>query len=338
MPLFLPKLAPAEQRYDIAKSYEWNYANAPALPETFVMQPADRTWSLCGVEVNSPVAIAAGPLLNGRWVLHYAAIGYDVVTYKTVRSKAWPCYALPNLAPIEATPSFDDRPIKASDAMNGSWAVSFGMPSASPDLWRFDIEETRRLLPSKKKLAVSVVASPDGDWSIDQVAADYAQCAHWARESGADFIELNLSCPNISTTCGDLFRNAEATKQVVESVRTRISDTPLLIKIGHVTEREQVESIVDSLEKADGIVMINCIPMKVERNGELLFEGNRRGIAGPAIRSHVLEQVRLFGDVIRQNEKKLEVIAVGGISSEDDVEACLDVGAAAVQVATSAMI
>lgn len=352
MSIFLPQFDGSQQHYDTTESYEWNYENAPALPETFVFQPADRSWKLCGVDVNSPVTIAAGPLLNGRWVLHYAAMGFDVLTYKTVRSKAWPCYPLPNLCPIDpssfypgtaqpgaAQPGAATKPAAAqvTQQMHGSWAVSFGMPSTSPDLWRFDVEETRRLLPRQKKLSVSVVASPESDWTSEQVAEDYAQCAYWAQESGADFVELNFSCPNVSNQCGQLFQDFEQSKIVLQRVRERVTDVPILVKIGHVSDRKLIEQTVASMASADALVMINCISNRVEKDGKRLFDGAERGIAGRVIRSSVVKQVETFCEVIQTTDANLEVVAVGGICTSQDVNDCLSCGASGVQLATSAM-
>src|SRR5258706_12511947 len=46
-----------------------------------------------GLKVRSRLGIAAGILLNSKWVAAYAGLGFDVLTYKTVRSSHRPCYA-----------------------------------------------------------------------------------------------------------------------------------------------------------------------------------------------------------------------------------------------------
>lgn len=333
--LFLPELDDKTQRYDISKSYEWNYQNAPALPQDYILQPSERPWTLAGQPVNSPIAIAAGPLLNGRWVLHYAALGYDVLTYKTVRSRSWNCYPPPNLVPIDWNGAEADI-YEAHDSMNGSWAVSFGMPSTSPDLWRFDVEETRRLLPKQKKLSVSVVATPSDGWSSDQLADDYAKCAYWAKESGADFVELNFSCPNVSTQCSQLYLDPTSSKLVTDCVRDRIGSTPLLIKVGQVPT-DQIAATVAAMSSADALVMINCVAAQVRGSDTLMFSGESRGIAGEAIKLAVQDQVASFVAEIAKQGAALEVVAVGGISTKEDVQACLDLGASGIQLATSAM-
>ncbi len=135
-------------------------------------------WTFCGRPVPSPLGIAAGPLLNGRWLLYYAELGFDVLTYKTTRSAYRDCYPPPNLQPIEsAALARSGHTLHAINEMQGSWAISFGMPSISPDVWRADVEWTRDRLPKEKLLSVSVVATAQPGWSEEDVANDFAQCA-----------------------------------------------------------------------------------------------------------------------------------------------------------------
>src|SRR6478735_7978230 len=161
-------------RYDISQSYRWNYDHAPPPPEDVAVPDVAGKWTYCGVPVPSPLAIAAGPLLNGRWILYYAALGFDILTYKTVRSRERECYPLPNLQPVATPPIQNSKhTLPTIDAMQGNWAISFGMPSMPPDIWRADIEATRCRLPKEKILSVSVVASPEADWSLDRIADDF---------------------------------------------------------------------------------------------------------------------------------------------------------------------
>ena len=73
-------------RYDIRKDYTWNFDHAPE-PVVGDVPAVDGDWTYCGQPVDSPLGIAAGPLLNGRWLLYYASLGFDILTYKTVRAR-----------------------------------------------------------------------------------------------------------------------------------------------------------------------------------------------------------------------------------------------------------
>src|SRR5262245_41057893 len=326
--------------YDTRQSYDWNYEHVPAAPvEDEPSVPG--CWSFCGLPVSSPLGIAAGPLLNGRWILYYAALGFDVLTYKTVRSRARACYALPNLQPVETTRlNSADHSLRSIDQMQGSWAVSFGMPSKSPDLWRADVEATRRALPKEKLLSVSVVATPDEGWSLEDLADDYACCAQWAFESGADCVEANFSCPNVPSADGQLYQQPEAAGLVARRLRRASGARPLLIKIGHVLD----EILAANLSKAvapyaNALVMVNCISATVvDEQSRPLFGGQRRGIAGEAIRQAAVVQVRLFEQVRQRHGLKLGLVGVGGIATAEHVRTHLDAGAHAVQLATAAML
>ena len=76
----------------------------------------------------------------------------------------------------------------------------------------------------------------------------------------------------------------------------------------------------------------------IDARQHLLFDGQKRGIAGEAIREAVLEQVGLFTRVIRQHDFKLRLVGVGGIATVADVRAHLAAGSHAVQLATAAML
>jgi dihydroorotate dehydrogenase len=327
-------------KYDRSQTYQWNYDHAPDAVECDVPEVAGE-WSFCGLPVDSPLGMPAGPLLNGRWILYYASLGFDVLTYKTVRSSARACYPLPNLQPV-ATGQLqgDESRLTASAEMQGSWAVSFGMPSMSPDDWRADIEQTRAKLPTGKLLSVSVVGTVEPDWTIDDLAEDYARCARWAVDSGADCIETNFSCPNVCTSDGQLFQQHESAAVVAARVREAIGDTPYILKAGHVREAETAASLIDAVAPfINALAMTNSVASTVQADdGRLLFDGQPRGICGDATRSASVEQTRLFARLIGEKQLNIGLIGVGGVSTATHVRDYLAAGAHAVHVATAAMV
>jgi dihydroorotate dehydrogenase len=326
-------------RYDHRRTYEWNYEHAPdPVPSEVPSVPGQ--WDYCSVPVSSPLGIAAGPLLNGKWILYYASLGFDVLTYKTVRGIARKCYEMPNLQPVRATRVVGgDGPLTAADDMTDSWAVSFGMPSRPPEIWRADVEATRRAIPRGKVLSVSVVATPQPEWTTNELADDYARCARWAVESGADCVEANFSCPNVASCDGQLYQQPEVAGIVAARLRQAVGATPLLVKIGHVIEEALAADLVRALEPhAQALVMVNCIAANVvAADSGPFFGGERRGIAGAAIREACVEQVRLFARLIRVRRSPLRLVGVGGISTAVHVGDFLRAGAHAVQLATAAM-
>lgn len=326
--------------YDWGRSYDWNYDHAP--PPPFCEEPgvAGR-WNFCGLPVPSPLGIAAGPLLNGNWIRYYAALGFDVLTYKTVRSRFCACYPMPNLQPVVSQRLHrSGATLHASEAMAGSWAVSFGMPSKAPDVWRADVEATRRALPRHKILSVSVVATPEPDWTRDDLSIDFARCAKWAVESGADCVEANFSCPNVSSADGQIFQQPAVAGCIASYLRDAVGRKPLLLKIGHVADEGLATDLCRAVSKhVDALVMVNCISATITTpTGRSMFEGQKRGVAGDAIRDASLDQVRLFARAIQREQLRLKLVGVGGIADAEHVQAYLEAGCHAVQLATAAML
>lgn len=330
---------PSLPTYDRFQSYDWNYDNAPD-PAGLDVPAVPGSWDFCGHSIGSPLGIPAGPLLNGKWCLYYASLGFDVLTYKTIRSQARACYAMPNLQPVVCGQlTGEESEVQAAADMTGSWAVSYGMPSKEPSIWRADVEATRDQLASGKLLSVSVVGTDQEGWTIDDLAADYATCARWAVESGADVVETNFSCPNVATCDGQLFQQPAAARCVAECVRDAIRDTPYVAKIGHVPTEEAALGLLDAVgPSVDALAMTNSVATLVLDGDSLVFDGQRRGICGAGIRDASIQQTRLFATLIRERQLDIEVIGVGGIQNAADVRAYLTAGAKMCHIATAAMV
>ncbi len=223
--------------------------------------------------------------------------------------------------------------------MEDSWAISFGMPSQPPQTWQQDLEWTKERLPQGKLLSVSVVASPQSDWQLEQVAQDYARCARWAVECGADAVELNFSCPNVASCDGQLYQHPQSAAIVAECVRQSTPGTPLLIKIGALSAVEDIDALLLCLQPhVDALSMTNCIAAHVADEAGPLFAGETRGIGGAAIFEHSVQQVALFSQRISHLGSPLKIIGVGGICSAPRAQAYLQAGAECVQLATAAML
>lgn len=324
------------QRYDIGQTYDWNYAHAPEHPVEIDVPPCPGSWDFCGLRVNSPLGIPAGPLLNSRWILYYASLGFDVLVYKTVRSSYRACYAPPNLLPVAGAPlTAEGRSLDAAPE-SPSWAISFGMPSRDPAEWRADVERARRGLAPGQVLVVSVVASPQPGWTMDHVARDFAQCARWAADAGAHAVEANLSCPNVCTREADLYLLPEESARIAAAVRAAVPELPLILKAGLFPHRDTAAAFLNAVHPhVTAVSATNSITATVRGpDGTLLFDGLRRGIGGPVITERCLAETRMLAEF----GGRLRLISVGGVSSTQDVRDRLAAGAHHVQIATAAML
>jgi dihydroorotate dehydrogenase len=186
---------------------------------------------------------------------------------------------------------------------------------------------------------VSVVGTIQDSWSIADPANDYAKCAAWASDSGANCIEANLSCPNVATCDGQLYQIPEYAGVVVRYVREVAGNIPLLVKIGHLTSSAEASSLLDAVVPGiDGLVMTNSVATAVTTREGFAFDGQRRGICGQAILQASLNQVGMFSDLLHDRGNELTIVGCDGATTTKDVKRYLQNGAAAVHIATAAMI
>lgn len=295
--------------------------------------------------VRSRIGIAAGLLPNSRWILPYAERGFDILTYKTVRSVSRPSYPLPNWVFVEDTEP-PDGPVRVmenvgDDPCQFSSSVCFGMPSTAPQIWRRDVRQSRLGLGPEQILIVSIVATPSTPPSLTDIASDFAKCAEWAVESGAHVVEANLSCPNVCSAEGTVYHNLPATLTVVRCVREAIGKTPLLLKLGVFADNSRMRQFLSAIDgMADGVTLVNCVSRPVlHRDGRPAFGPDFRnaGVLGRAIHEPSVAVVRQVREYIDSDRLSLQIAAVGGASTTRDAADFFEAGADAVLFGSSPM-
>jgi dihydroorotate dehydrogenase len=333
------------ETYDRRKSYEFNYERGPVFQSAAKAMPETALKKFLGLEVRSRLGIAAGLLLNSKWIKAYAQRGFDILTYKTVRSSKRACYPPPNWVFVEddgsaegpvyvmETPSDDPKKISSS--------VCFGMPSMAPEVWREDIGLAKAALAKGQILIVSVVATPREGASREELADDFCKCAKWAAEAGADVVEANFSCPNVCSQEGTIFMDAPLSGYIAKRLRETLGTKPLLAKLGHIERQEQMSELFGAIGGfVNGVTMVNAITRPVlQRDGQPAFGKQfvKAGVLGRAIHKPSVEDVRRARDVINKQQLNLSIAAVGGVSSAEDIKDFFAAGADAVLLGSSPM-
>lgn len=326
--------------YRVDRSYAWNYAHAPALPRIRRL-PMSAGWQLLGYNLNSPLGVAAGPLLNSKWVEGYARLGFDVLTYATVRSRPHPAHNLPNIRPVENREEIAIAGRRGH--LNGTTiAVSLGLPSMEPEIWRKDIRRAKERLRPGQILVASVVGTPVPGDGQESFIADYAQCAQWAAEAGADIIEAHLAVANPYGEPGQMvYEHVTLSAQILHRVRTSVG-VPVLAKLGIFRSPRALHEIASRVAPwTNGFVLVHGIPRRVvDESGNAAFEGTGREwayVVGsgtfPVAYRHIAEMLAWR----RAGEWPHAVLAVGGISTAARAQQLLREGANAVLVATAAL-
>ncbi|MCH9611205.1 MAG: Dihydroorotate dehydrogenase [Chlamydiales bacterium] len=331
--------------YHIDKSYFENAEKGPffqgEIPQRELL-PESEWIDFLGFKVASPLGVPAGPLLNSNWVLFAAKMGFDVVTYKTIRSKAHPAHPQPNMVYVDTRGELteertseklykrDEAPktLKELAATN-----SFGIPSKDPDFLVEDIARAQNGLAPGQLMIVSVLGTPrEGEDYVE----DFADAARLAIRGGAQVIEADLSCPNLSGGQGSLFSNPDSVYEITKRIRDAI-DVPLIIKVGALFDLELVRAIMEKAKSAgaDAICGINTVSMEVlNQDGSAALGENRRraGVCGGPIRQAALQFVRLANEV-----GNMPIMATGGVTDPSHFDDFLEAGASIAMSAVGMM-
>ncbi|HEY5713941.1 MAG TPA: dihydroorotate dehydrogenase [Candidatus Gracilibacteria bacterium] len=336
------------QLYDITRSYDDNYNEGPFFdgpwPERVLLP---KKTDFLGFKVNSPVGVPAGPLLNSNWIETYAKLGFDIVTYKNVRSVQRACHPLPNCVFVENKKQIrlDDgitelHPDKdPGDPHDFSITNSFGVPSQDPKVWMADIERANNIVGPDQVVITGVMPTP-GLEGRDMIE-DCAYTAAMVKEAGAKIIELNFSCPNVRTGEGSIYADGETSSLLARKTREVIGSTPLVIKIGYLPYEQLKKIVLANVPYVDAIAGINTIPKAIKTlEGQQVLPGDGRlvsGVCGKIIRDVSQEFAEMMVRIRKEEGLDFTFIGVGGIMDAEDALKRLDAGADVVMSATAAM-
>jgi len=296
---------------------------------------------LFGRPVNSSLGIAAGPLLNSKWVEAYSRLGFDILTYATVRSSFKAAHGLPNIRHVD---NREQAAVISRPSNNGAAtiAVSLGEPSMEPDVWRKDIRRAKERIGHGQVLIVSVIGTPQLGGDAEMLIADYAHCAEWAAESGADAIEIHLATPDPFVEQPQMiYENVPLSARILHRVRTTVT-IPILAKLGAFkTPRALHETATRLAPWAHGYVLVHGINRRVfDEKGGPAFDGagrERADIVGAQTFTVASRQVAEMLAWRKAGAWDRAVLAVGGISTVERARDVLREGADAVLVATAAL-
>lgn len=348
LPAWYPEQPPI---YDIHKTYLDNADHGPffngPLPKR-VLPPKEKWIDFLGHRVASPIGIPAGPLLTSPWIALAGKLGYDIPTYKTIRSAEHPCHPLPNMVYVDTHGiiSPEHRPQVATLASKPSAHLqelavtnSFGMPSKSRSFLLEDIPRANASLREGQVMVVSVVGSVRTDCTFLE---DYVNAALLAKEAGAKIIEANFSCPNVDKSEGCLYMSPTTVADIGSALVKAIAPIPLIIKVGTFVSEEQIRDIFCAAAKVGirAISGINTVSMKVVDDRGHPALGPQRptsGICGGPIREVALHFVKHAAHVIRRESLDLILIGVGGITLPEHFDLFLNAGADIAMSATGMM-
>ena len=146
-----------------------------------------------------------------------------------------------------------------------------------------------------------------------------------------DFIELNISCPNVK--CGGMAFGIkpESVEEVTRVAKENCPDTPLIVKLSPNVESIAANAQAAERGGADALSLVNTftgMAVDIERRKPILAN-NTGGVSGAGIKPIAVRMVYEASRAVR-----IPVVGMGGIVTAEDAIEFLIAGAVAVEVGT----
>jgi len=256
-----------------------------------------------GVKFKNPVIAASGCFGFGR---EYNEL-YDVSILGGISSKG-----------LTLEPRQGNKGMRVWETPSGM-LNSVGLQN--PGVPKFIADE----LPWMEKLGNVIIANLGGS-----LIEDYLNGIMLLNETNVDFIELNISCPNVKTGGMALGIKNDIAFEAVKLAKN-VSKKPLMVKLS--PNAENIVEMAKACEEAgaDSLSLVNTFKgMAVDvKNRKPVFNNVYAGLSGAAIKPLALRMVHEVSKNVA-----IPVIGLGGIYSVEDIIEFIMVGASAVQIGT----
>lgn len=171
----------------------------------------------------------------------------------------------------------------------------------------------------------------------DKAVDDYLVCFEKVY-SHADYVTINISSPNTpglrDLQFGETLQNLLRDLKFKQRELTRQQDryVPIVVKVAPDMDDDAIESLAKTFIEfsIDGVIVSNTT---ISRDGvENIIDGNQQGgLSGRPLKDKADHSLQVMAAHL---DKKIPIIAVGGISSADDAEKKIKLGASLVQIYT----
>lgn len=292
-----------------AKLFNLGIASAAMRKFTELEDPRLRT-TVCGIEFDNPIGLAAGFDKNLEAFNFLDALGFGFIEIGTVVPKAQPGNVKPRIFRLPADKAIINR---------------MGFPSHGSDIIR---ERLTKINLSRARTVLALNIGKNKETPIEKSVDDYRQVFS-SLGFGARFIVVNVSSPNTP----DLRKLQEKSRlsellKALQEINTE--KKPLLVKIAPDLSEGQIEDVLQAAVDA-GISGIIATNTTFSRDGISRPVDQEGGLSGKPLFERAKKIVNFIS---RRTEKKLPIIAVGGIFNSADAIQMLQAGASLLEVYT----
>jgi len=258
---------------------------------------------LARLHLRNPTILASGILgITSKSLKEVAHAGAGAVTTKSVGLKPREGYANPTVIQVEC------------GLLN-----ALGLPN--PGIHKFS-EEIKELSNLEVPLIVSIYGYS---------AKEYDKVARIAADSGANALELNLSCPHVECIGAEIGQNPEKIKEVVKEVKAVVK-VPVFAKLTpNVADITELAKAAIS-SGVDGITAINTIrAMAIDvETARPILANKVGGLSGGAVKPVAVRCVYEIYEAV-----KVPIIGCGGVRTWKDAVEFMLAGASAVQIGSA---
>ena len=335
--------------YDPNKSYAENCEKGPfgGFSDGIVYEnKGEPKYEFLGHKVYLPFGIPAGPIPNANFCKGGFEKGFDIIMYKTVRTREHPCNPFPNIVPVDAGEKLTLEKAESglTTAENFSTPIaitnSFGVPSFPPSVWQPDLKRAISLAKKGQLLIATYQGTNTGEGE-EVFLQDWITGAQMVKDCGAEVIELDISCPNEGSNqllCHDTAR----VEKICTLIKDILGDIPVLLKMSYFSSDEKLKDFIQRLSPlVAGFNAINTIASEVRKpNGEPALPGKGRlysGVCGAPIKWAGLDMVKRIKKLRDDLNLNFVIIGTGGVTTPEDYKEYIEAGADAVMSATGAM-
>lgn len=262
---------------------------------------------ICGVKLKNPVIAASGTFGFGQ---EYSTF-FDVSRLGAIATKGLTLYKKDGNDGIRV---YETR---------GGILNSVGLQNPGIDGF---IEDE---LPQMMKFKNPIIANLGGS-----TIEEYIEAIERLNKTSVDFIELNISCPNVKSGGMAFGIKSDIAYDVVVEAK-KASRKPLIVKLS-----PNAEDIVDMAVRcceagADCLSLVNTFKaMAIDiKSRKPVFNNVIAGLSGPAIKPIALRMVYEVASAV-----DVPIIGIGGITSWEDAIEFIMAGAWAVQIGTGNFI
>jgi dihydroorotate dehydrogenase (NAD+) catalytic subunit len=336
--------------WDLRRTYDENH-DTPLPEPPQINTSSEAISTILGKPVTGIVGASASVLTSHAGLIRYlSALGYDIIVYKTVRSRPYKAHPAPNTFVCDDSrvlvPDSDVPPFHVVDIENArrpffALMNRFGMPSAPPEQWTADFRAASQFVRHGQLLIISVTGTASKNEPAAVLIDDFIAVAEMAARAGAEVIELNLSCPNCSGREGEVFRDLPTSVTICRSVRAALPQVKILVKLGYMSNADLERFVHATAPHVDGYSAINSIPVEGVRDGQdetvpaFGEKGLKAGLSGKPILRCGLAVVNELARLRVAAGANFAILASGGVTEPNDILTYVKSGADAVLMATA---